>query len=84
MATLFRGKGIDDKMGGADQPCFHRGRGLDGDEFIHEGFVNAAPKHPEGLGEHKMCLRAIGVVLAKATGIHDRKVGAQAVADVFI
>ena len=84
LAALFCGEGVKNQMGGADKPCVHGGRGLDGDEFIHECFVNAATKLSEGLGEHKMRLRTIGVVLAKATGIHDGKVSPQAVADILI
>jgi hypothetical protein len=84
LTALFHRKGVDDQMGGADQPCVHGSRGVDGDECIHECFVNAASKLPESLGEHKMRLRTIGVVLAKATGLHDGKVRSQAVADVLI
>jgi hypothetical protein len=49
-AALFTREGIDDEMGGADEPCFHRGCSLDGDEGIHELLVNAATQLTEGLG----------------------------------
>ena len=84
LAALFRRKGINDKMGGADQPGFHRGRRLDGNEFIHERRVDAAAKLTEGLGEDKVGLRRIDLVVSQATGLHDRKIGAQAMADIFI
>ena len=72
------------RWAGLTRPCFHGGRGLDGDEFIHECLVDAAPKLAEGLGEYKMRLRARGLVLPQATGVHHGKVRAQAVADILI
>src|SRR5262249_12290230 len=84
VAALFRGKGINAMMGRADQPCLHRGRRLDGNECIHEGRVDAAAKLTEGLGEDKVGLRRIDLVVAQTTGVHDRKIGAQALADIFI
>ena len=50
LAALFTGEGVDDEMGGADQPLFHRGRRLHGDQLIHERLVNAATKLTESLG----------------------------------
>ena len=84
LAPLFTRKSIDDEMGGADQTCFHRGRRLDGDEFIHQHLVDTATKRTERLGQDKVCLRARRLVLLEATGVHHGKVGTQAVADIFI
>ena len=84
LAALFTRKGIDDEMGRADQTFLHGGRGLDGDQLIHERLVNAAAKLAEGLGQHKVGLGGIDLVLPEATGVHDGKVGAQAVADILI
>src|SRR5215510_14736051 len=67
-----------------DKTCLHGGRSLDGNEFIHEGLVNAAAKLTESLRKHKVGLRGIDLILAEATGIHGGKVGAQALADLLI
>lgn len=84
LAALFTRKGIDDEMGRVDQPFLHGSSGLDGNQLIHEGLVNAAAKLAEGLGQHKVGLRGIDLIVPETTGIHDRKVGAEAMADIFI
>ena len=84
MAALFRRKGIDDKMGRTDQPGFHRGRRLEGKALIPERLVDAAAQLTQGLGEDKVGLRGIDPIVSQATGLHDRKIGAQAMADIFI
>ena len=84
LAALLTREGIDDEMGGADKALLHRSGCLDGDQLIHERLVDTATKLAEGLGEHKVHLRARGLVLTQATGVHHGKVRAQAVADVLI
>src|SRR5712691_5393922 len=84
LAPWFTRESIDDEMGGADQTCFHRGRRLDGDEFIHQHLVDTATKLTERLWKYKVYLRARGLVLLEATGVHHGKVRTQAVADIFI
>jgi hypothetical protein len=44
LRALFARKGVNEQMSRADQSLIHSRCGLDGDEFVHEGFVNAAPK----------------------------------------
>ena len=84
LAALLTREGIDDEMRGANKALFHRGSCLDGDQLIHERLVDTATKLAEGLGEHKVDLRARGLVLTQATGVHHGKVRAQAVADILI
>ena len=84
LAALFTRKRVDDEMGRADQPCVHRGSGLDGNQFIHQGLVNTRAKLTQRFGQHKVGLRGLGLVVSQATGIHDSEVGTQTVADVFI
>jgi hypothetical protein len=67
-----------------DQALVHGGSGLDGNELLQEGLVNAAAKLAEGLGQDKVGLSRIDLVVSEATGIHDGKVGPQAMADVLI
>lgn len=84
LAALLTREGIDDEMRGADQALLHRCCCLDGDQRIHECFVDTTTKLAEGLGEHKVHLRARGLVLMQATGVHHGKVRAHTVADVLI
>src|SRR5262245_38953255 len=67
-----------------DQPFVHGGGSLHGEEFIHERFVNATTKLAQRLGQHKVGLRGIDLILAEAAGIHDGKVRAQAMTDILI
>jgi hypothetical protein len=67
-----------------DQPFVHGGGSLNGEEFIHERFVNATTKLAQRLGQHKVGLRGIDLILAETTGIHDGKVRTQAMADILI
>jgi hypothetical protein len=67
-----------------DQALLHGGSRLDGNEFIYEGLVDAAAKLTEGLRQDKMGLRGINLVVLETTGIHDGKVGPQAMADILI
>jgi hypothetical protein len=84
LAALFTRKGIDDEMRWTDQSLVHSGRRLNGDELVREGFVNAATKLAERLRQHKVGLGGIDLILAEATGIHDGKVGPQAMADILV
>src|SRR5215510_12117925 len=68
----------------AEQPFVHGSGRLDGDEIIYQAFINAPTKLAEGLGEHKVGLGGIDLILTEATGIHDGKVGPQALADLLI
>ena len=84
LTPLLTRKGIDDEMRWTDKTFLHGGRSLDGNELIHEGLGNAAAKLTERLRKHKVGLRGIALILAEATGIHDGKVGAQALAALLI
>ena len=68
----------------ADQPFVHGCGRLNGEQLIHEGLVNAAAKLAEGLGQDKVGLRRIELILTEATGIHDGKVRAQAMTDILV
>jgi len=50
LAALLTRKGIDDEMGRADETCIHGGGGLDGNELIHQRFVDTAAKLAQRLG----------------------------------
>jgi len=84
LTALFTRKRIDDEMSGADQSLLHGCSGLDGDEFVHEGLVNATAKLAQGGRQHKVDLRRIDAVLPQATGLHDGEVRAQTTADLLI
>ena len=84
LAPLCTREGVDDEMGWADKTFVHRRRRLESDQLIHEGFVHAAAKLAERLGSHKVGLRGIDLIVSEATGIHDGKVGAKAMADILI
>jgi hypothetical protein len=71
-------------VGWADQSFLHGGSGLNGAQLLHEGFVNTTAKLAEGFGQDKVGLRRIDLVLAEATGRHDGKVGAQAMANILL
>ena len=71
LTALFRGKGIDEEMRWADQALLHRGSGLDSQQFIHQGLVEAAAKLGQGFGQDKVLLRTIEMYFCEATGIHD-------------
>ena len=84
LAALFRGKGIDEEMRGADQALVHRGGGLESQQLIHEGVVQTAAKLRQGFGQDKVLLRTIELHCVEATRIHDCHIGAQPLADGFI
>jgi hypothetical protein len=67
-----------------DQALVHGGCGLHGNEVIHEGLGHTAAQLAEGLGQYKVGLRRIDLVGSEATGIHNGKVGPQAMADILI
>jgi hypothetical protein len=71
-------------MGWADQALLQRGRSLHGEQRIHECLVNAAAKLTESFGEDKVPLRRIALGVSEATGVHDGKIGPQAMADSLI
>jgi hypothetical protein len=64
LTPLCTREGIDDEMRRTDQALLHGGGGVDGDECIHEGFVNAAAKLAERCGSHKVGLRGIDLRVA--------------------
>ena len=84
LTALFAWEGITDEVRWADQALRHGGSSLDGNELIHKGLVKAAAKLTESLGQDKMGLRGMHLVLLETTGIHDGKVGSQAMADLLI
>src|SRR5512145_2169873 len=71
-------------MSRADKALLHGSSRLDGNGLIYEGLVHAAAKLAEGLGQDKVGLRGLDLVVLEAAGIHDGKVGPQALADIFI
>jgi hypothetical protein len=71
-------------MSRTDKALLHGGSGVDGHELIHEGLVHAAATLAEGLGQYKVGLRRIDLVVSEATGRHDSTVGPQAMADILI
>ena len=84
LTPLFTRKGIDDEMRRTDQALVHGGGGLDGNEGIRKGLVYAAAKLTEGLGQYKVDLGRIDLIVSEATGIHDGKVGPQSMTDRLI
>jgi len=84
LAALCTRKGIDEEVRRADEPLLHGRRGLDGEQFVHQGVIKTMAKLGQRFGQHKMLLRAVPLDHLDATGVHDRKVGAQAVTDVFV
>lgn len=84
LRALFTGKRIDDEMRRADEPLIHGGSGLDRDEFVHEGLVNAATKLTKGGGQHTGRLSGVDAILSQATSIHDGKVRAKPTTDILI
>jgi hypothetical protein len=84
LTALFTGEGVDHEMGGADSPLLHGSSGLDGEEFLHQGVIDTAAKPGQRLRQDKMGLCAVGLDRSKATSVHDRKIGAQAMANLFI
>ena len=84
LAALFRGKGIDEEMRGADQALVHSRSGLEGQQLIHQGVVQTTAKLRQGFGQDKVLLRTIELHFVEATRIHDCHVGTQPLADGFI
>ena len=81
LTALLAGKRINDQVGRADEAFVHSGSGLDGQQFVHQSFVNAAAKLGQDFGQHKVLLRAVQLDGLDTTSVHDGKVGAQAVTD---
>jgi hypothetical protein len=71
-------------MGGADAACLQSGRSWHGDPLIHECLVNAAAKLAEGFGQHNRAWRGLDLRVSEATGRHDSKVRAPAMAALLI
>lgn len=63
LTALFTRKGIEDEMRWTDEAFLHGGGGLDGDQLIHQGLVHAVTKLAQGLGQHKVGLSRIDLVL---------------------
>lgn len=84
LRALFTWKRIDDQMSRTNQPLIHGGGGLDGDEVVHEGLINATAKFAQGGGQHKVGLRRVDAIRSQTTSIHDGEVSAKAVADIVI
>ena len=84
LAALFRGKGIEEQMRRADQALVHSGGGLDGQQLIHQGFVNSAAKLRQRFGQDKVILRTLELNFSEVTGILDCRVGAQPLAEGFV
>lgn len=84
LAALFTGKGVDHEVRGAHQPVFPRGRRLDGQEFRHQGRVQAAPQVGEYVWQHQMRLGTIPLDRGKPAGIHHGQVGPHPATELFI
>ena len=76
LAALCNRAGIDEEVRWADEPLLPTSPGLDGEQFVHQGFVKALAKLGEGCGQHNMLRRTVEVDDRDATGVHDGKVGA--------
>ena len=84
LAALFRGKGIDQKVGRAHKALSHRGSGLESHQIIQQGLVETASKLGQGFGQNKLLLGAGELHFFDATGIHYCHVSTQSLADGFI
>lgn len=84
MTALLPRKGLADEMSRANASLCHRGRGLDGQEFLHEGLVKAAAKLAEGLRQPQVGWRGIDWVLAQPPRLPHGKIGAHAMTEICI
>ena len=84
LATWLSGKRIDEEMSWTDYPLLHGGGRLDGQEFVHQGFIYTAAKLGQRFGQDKLLLRAGPLDRLNATGVQDGKVGASAVTDGLV
>jgi hypothetical protein len=84
LAALVHRKGLDEEVRRADQPLLHGSRDVDGEQFVHQGCIKTLAKLDQRFGPHNMLLRAVPLDSLNATGVHDSKVGAQAVTEVFV
>jgi hypothetical protein len=81
---LLTGKGIDYQMRRAHQAGVHRRSGLEREEFVYQGGVEAAAELGQDLGEHEMPLGPINLDLPNPARLHHRQVGPQLATDLFI
>src|SRR2546428_5502214 len=83
VAAVLTGKGINHQMRGADQALLH-GRGcLDGQPFLHPGFVQMAAKLGEHCGQDKGLLGTVHVDFLDSARLPHRKIGPQPATDLF-
>ena len=57
---------------------------LDGQEFVHQGFIYTVAKLGQRFGQDKLLLRAGPLDRRNATGVQDGKIRAQAVANLLV
>ena len=84
LASLRTGKRIDHHVCGADETCLHRRRGLDGEEFMHQGLINAAAKLGEDFRQDEMPLESIDMDVGNPAYIHHGQIGPQPAANLLI
>jgi hypothetical protein len=71
-------------MGGADQALLHSRSGLDGQQFLHQGFVEAIAKLGKHFGQDKVLLGAVHPDDCDSAGVHHGKVGPQPATNLFV
>jgi hypothetical protein len=84
LAALLAGKGIDYQVRGTHQALLYGRRGLEGQQFVHQGGVEATTKLGKYLGEHEVPLGALDPDLPNPARIHHRQVGPQLATDLLI
>ena len=84
LAALLTWEGIEDKMRGADKALLHRSGCLDGNQRIHECFVDTTTKLAEGLRQPQVGWRGIDWVLAQPPRLPHGKIGAHAMTEICI
>ena len=71
-------------MRGADHAVLNGGRGLDGQQFRKQRFIQATAELGQEFGQHEVRLGTVHLHLRDAAGIHHGQVGPQLATDLFI
>jgi hypothetical protein len=84
LTPLLVGQRINDQVRRADEAPVHSSSSLDAQQSVHQSCINTPAKVGQGFGQHKALLRAVQWDCLNTTGLHDGKVGTQAVTDGVI
>ena len=84
LAALLAGKGIDYQMRRAHQALLHGRGGLERQEFVHQGRVEATAELDQHLWEHEIPLGPLNLDLRDPARVHHGQVGPQLATDLFI